>query len=307
MASAKISDRHPAARSAWRRSRVWLPVASRGISAGTNWCTARPSPGPPGSPDRWLPVPAPTAPTRPLTAGGARAARPPPGSRAATAPGRRSRRSRAFRAGGPRCRAQRPARATGRPPAAPSSASQPDGDSEWTTRIPSGANRSPTVAAAGRARRASCRRPRRSARSRPGRPARPPAGARAPPPRAGRCRPAPARSTRPGRGIDAVGVDAACRRAPAPASRRPGRVQHPARRVTQRLGGLGHPPGLGPDRPGRFDHRAGGTLLGVQLTAQLGQPVVQQVQRPAHGGGELAHLVGDVADVPQVERCAGPS
>ena len=40
MASAKISDRQPAARSASRSCSAWVPVASCGLRVAMNWCTA---------------------------------------------------------------------------------------------------------------------------------------------------------------------------------------------------------------------------------------------------------------------------
>ena len=44
IASAKISERHPARRSTLRSRSVCVPVASCGFNAGTNWCTATGAP-----------------------------------------------------------------------------------------------------------------------------------------------------------------------------------------------------------------------------------------------------------------------
>ena len=46
MASAKISERQPAARRASRSFSVWVAVASCGLRVAMNWCTAT---GPPAA------------------------------------------------------------------------------------------------------------------------------------------------------------------------------------------------------------------------------------------------------------------
>ena len=63
-----------------------------------------------------------------------------------------------------------------------------------------------------------------------------------------------------------------------------------------------HPPRLGVVRPGDLDRDRGRHRQRVHLATEVGHLGVEHVQRPADGGGELAHLVCHVPEVPEAQR-----
>ena len=70
----------------------------------------------------------------------------------------------------------------------------------------------------------------------------------------------------------------------------------------QRVGDRRHPPRVGVVGPGNLDGDRRRHRQRVHLAAQVGHLGVEHVQGAADGGGELAHLVGHVAEVPEAQR-----